>query len=63
MNRRTLLRRLMAATASVPLLLTGHGNTVMRAVQQSPRYIWHPERHQWTVQGRDGVYRFLVGTP
>ena len=61
MNRRALLRRMAAAVAASPALLTGPApQVVKRIIESPPRFIFDPERRVMTERMSDGVYRVMT---
>lgn len=61
MQRRTFLTRLAAsAAAGSGLLAAKVAPAMQRAIEQSPRFIWDPERQVMTERVKEGVYRVMT---
>lgn len=59
-RRHFLLRVASSIAAGAGLLVTRSGPAVQRVVEQSPRYLWDPERQVMTERIKDGVYRVMT---
>jgi hypothetical protein len=59
-RRRLFLAHIASAVAAgTGLVAAKAGPAVQRVMEQSPRYIWDPERQVMTERIQEGVYRVM----